>query len=141
MISEGTSIISSNVITDVLTGSSKMILKSDSFPLNHLKYKTLVIASQPEPFLSCDRDVRALSEIGDSRPDHGSIGEPFVKKKIGVEMTTSASEVTSAKRINLTFLFSDLRPMKGIRHLYELKKKVLKLSYLKLSRSRTRANR
>ena len=45
-MSGGTSIISSNVITDVLTDSSKMILKSDSFPLDPLKSKTFVIASQ-----------------------------------------------------------------------------------------------
>ena len=52
MISGGTRIISSNVITGVLTDSSKMILKSDSFPLNPLKSKTLVIELQNEPFLS-----------------------------------------------------------------------------------------
>ena len=45
-ISRGTSIISSNVITDVLTDSSKMILNSNSFPLNPLKSQTLMIASQ-----------------------------------------------------------------------------------------------
>ena len=82
MISGDTSIIIRNVITHVLKDSSKMILKSDSFPLNHLKSKTLVIASQPEPFLSCDRNVRPSSEIGDSRPDHGRIGTPFVNKNI-----------------------------------------------------------
>ena len=117
-----------------------MILKSDSFPLNHLKSKTLVIASQPEPFLSCDRNVRSSSKIGDSRPDHGRIGTPFVKKIFGVEMTTSASEVTSAKRINSTLPFRDLQQMKGIRHIRELKKKVLKVSSLKSSRIQTRAN-
>ena len=63
MIHGGTSIISSNVITHVLMNSSKMILKSDSFPLNPLKFKTLVIASPTEPFLGCDRDVRASSKI------------------------------------------------------------------------------
>ena len=42
MIHGGTSIISSNVIMHVLTDSSKMILKSDSFPFNPLKSKTLV---------------------------------------------------------------------------------------------------
>ena len=57
MIHRGTSIISSNVITHVLTDSSKLILKSDSFPLNPLKSKTLVIASKPEYFLICDRNV------------------------------------------------------------------------------------
>ena len=71
--------MSSNVITHVLTDSIEMILKSDSFPFNPLKSKTLVIASTPKPFLSCDMDVRASSEIGDSRPDHGRIGTPFVK--------------------------------------------------------------
>ena len=42
MIHGGTSIISSNVITHVLTDSSKMIIKSESFPLNPLKSKTRV---------------------------------------------------------------------------------------------------
>ena len=78
MISGGTSIISSNVITDVLTDSSKMIIKSDSFPLNPHKSQTLVIASQNELFLSFDRNVRVSSEIGDSRIDHGRIGTPFL---------------------------------------------------------------
>ena len=82
MISGGTSIIISNVITDVLTDSSKMILKSDSFPINPIKSKTLVIASQNEPFLSCDRNVHASSEIGNSRIDHGRIGTPSVNKNI-----------------------------------------------------------
>ena len=82
MISGGTSIIISNVITDVLTDSSKMILKIDLFPLNPLKSQTLVIASQNEPFMSCNRNVRASSEIGNSRIDHGRIGTPFVNKTI-----------------------------------------------------------
>ena len=82
MISGGTSIIISKVITDVLTDSSKMILKSDSFPLNTLKYQTLVIASQNEPTLSCNRIVRASSEIGNSSIDHGRIGTPIMNKKI-----------------------------------------------------------
>ena len=46
MIHGGTSIISSNFITHVRTDSSKMILKSDLFPSNPLKSKTLVIAPQ-----------------------------------------------------------------------------------------------
>ena len=46
MINKGTGIIISNVVTVVLTDSSKMILKSDTFPLDPFKYKTLVIASQ-----------------------------------------------------------------------------------------------
>ena len=78
----GTSIISSNVITDVFTESSKTILNIYSFPLNSLKSKTLMIALQNEPFLSCDRNVRALSEIGDSRIDHSRIVTPFVNKHI-----------------------------------------------------------
>ena len=32
--------------------------------------------------LSCNRIVRALSEIGDSRIDHGMIGTPIVNKNI-----------------------------------------------------------
>ena len=82
MIHGGTSIISSNVITHVLTASSKMILKSDSFPFNTLKSKTLVFVPTMEPFLTSIRDVRPLSVIGDSRPDHGRIGTPIMNKKI-----------------------------------------------------------
>ena len=139
-ISGGTSIISNNVITYILTDSRKMILKSNSFPLNHLKSKTLMIASQPELFLSCDRNVRASSEIGDSRPDHGRKGTPFVNKKIWSGDDNFSVQVTPEKRINLTLPFSTLRPMKGIRYLRELKKKVLKVSSLKSLRSPTQAN-
>ena len=59
-----------------------MIIKSDSFPFNPLKSKTLMTAPLKEPFLTSDRDVRASSEIGDSRPDHGRIGTPFVNINI-----------------------------------------------------------
>ena len=82
MISGGAKIISSNVITDVLADSSNMILKSDSFSLDPLKSQTLVIASQNEPFISCDRNVHASSGIGDSRIDHCRIGTPSVNKEI-----------------------------------------------------------
>ena len=57
-----------------------MILNSNPVPLDSLKYKTLVIASQNEPFLSCDRNVCGSSEIGNIRMDHGRIGNPIVKK-------------------------------------------------------------
>ena len=82
MIHGGKSIIISNVIRDVLTDSSKMIHKSDLFPLEPLKSQTLVIASQNKPTLSCNRNVRVLSEIVNSRIDHGKIGTPIVNKKI-----------------------------------------------------------
>ena len=85
MIPGGTSIIISDVITHVLADSSKMILKTDSFPLNPLKSKMLVIAPPTEPFLSSDMDVYASIEIGDIRPEHGRIGTPFVNKNIWSE--------------------------------------------------------
>ena len=62
----------------VLTNSSKMILKNDSFSFNPLKSQTLVIAPLTEPFLNSDRDVRASSEIEDSRPERGRIGNAEV---------------------------------------------------------------
>ena len=82
IIHGGKSIISSNVITHILTDSSEIILKSECFPFNPLKSQTLVIAPLMKPFLNCDRDVRASSEIVDSRPEHGSIGTPFTNKEI-----------------------------------------------------------
>ena len=97
-----TSIIRSNVITHILTDSSDMILKSDLFPLNPIKSKTLVIASLMEPFLSCDRDVRVSSEIRDSRPDHGRIGTLFVNKKIwiGDDNFSVRSDVREADKLD-----------------------------------------
>ena len=59
-----------------------MTLKRDSFPFNPLKSQTLVIAPLTEPFPTSDRDVCASSEIGDSRPERGRIGTPFVNKDI-----------------------------------------------------------
>ena len=59
-----------------------MTLKSDSFGFDPIKAQTLVIAPLTEPFLTSDRDVRASSEIGDSRTERGSIGTPFVNKNI-----------------------------------------------------------
>ena len=140
MINGGTGVISSNVVTDVLTDSRKMILKTDMFPLGPFKSQTLVIASQNEPMLSCNRIVRASSDIGNIRIDHGRIGTPIVNKKIWSVDDNFSVRSDVVKRINSTLLFRYLQPMKGIRHLRELKKKVLKVSSLTSSRSRTRSN-
>ena len=79
-----------------------MILKSDSFPFNSLKSNTLIIAPLTEPFLNSDRDVRASSEIGDSRPEHGRINTPFVNKKIWSRDDTFSvrSDVGELDKIN-----------------------------------------
>ena len=82
MINEGTVIIKNNVVTNFLTDSSMMILKTDTFPLDPFKSQTLLIASQNKPMLTCNRIVRALSDIGNSRIDHVRIGIPIVNKKI-----------------------------------------------------------
>ena len=61
-----------------------------------------MIAPTTKPFLSCDRDVRASSEIQDSRPDHGRIGTPFVKKKIwsGDDNFSVRSDVGEADKLD-----------------------------------------
>ena len=64
MINGVTGIISSNVVTDVLTDSNKMIFKTDMFPINRFKSQTLVIVSQDESTLSSNRIVRTSSDIG-----------------------------------------------------------------------------
>ena len=79
MISGGTSIVK-DVVTGVLADSGKMII-----PLNPFKSQTLVIASQNEPTLSCNRIVRVSSDIGNSGIDHGRIGTPITNKKIWSE--------------------------------------------------------
>ena len=102
MIHGGKIIISSNVIGHVLTNSSDMILKSDSFPFNPLKSQMLVIAPLTEPFLTSDRDVHASSEIGYSRPEHGRIGTPFVNKNIwsGDDNFSFRSDVGKANKLD-----------------------------------------
>ena len=89
MISRVTFIFKINVITDVLTGSSYMILNTDTFPLGPSKSHTLVIASQNEPTLGFNRIVCVSSDVGNSRINHGRIGTPIVNKTFGVKMTTS----------------------------------------------------
>ena len=71
------SIIRSNVITHVLTNSSKITLKSNSFAFDPLKVQRLVIVPLTEPFLTSDRDVHTTSVIVASRPNHSRIGNPF----------------------------------------------------------------
>ena len=82
MINGGTGKINSNVVTDVLTDSNKMIFKTDTFPLNPFKSQTLVIASQDESMPISNMIVHMSSDIGNSRIYHGSIGTPIVNKKI-----------------------------------------------------------
>ena len=85
MINRGTGIFKSNVVTDVLTDSSKMIFKTDTFPLDPFKSQKLAIALKNEPTLSCNNIVRASSDVGNDRIDHGRIGTPIVNKKIWSE--------------------------------------------------------
>ena len=82
MFREGRGIIHSNVITHVLTNSSEMTLKSDSFPFDPLKAQTLMITPLTEPFLNSDGDVHSTSVIRASRPDHSRIIAPFTNKDI-----------------------------------------------------------
>ena len=82
IIHGGKSIIRSNFIMHILTNSSEMTLKSDSFTFDPLKLQTLVIATLTEPLLTSDRDVRTTSVIGYSRPNHIRICTPFMNKDI-----------------------------------------------------------
>ena len=79
-----------------------MILKSDSFPFNTLKSKALMIEPLTEPFLTSDRDVRASSEIGDSRLEHSKIGTPSVNKNIwsGNDNFSVQSDVGEADKLD-----------------------------------------
>ena len=81
----GGTIIVKDVATDVLTDSSKIVFRTDVFPLDPFKSQTIVIALQNEPTLSCNRIVCASSDIGNSRIDHGRIGTPIVNKNIWSE--------------------------------------------------------
>ena len=82
MINGRTCIISSNIVTDILTDSSKMIFKTITFPLNPFKSQTLVIASQDESTLSINRILRASSDIGNSKIHYGRFGTPILNENI-----------------------------------------------------------
>ena len=84
MISGGT-IIVKEVVTDVLTDSSKMIFKTDTFSLDPFKSQTLIIASKNKPTLNCNKIVRTSSDIENSGINHGRIGTPIVNKKVWSE--------------------------------------------------------
>ena len=124
---------------DVLTDSSNMILRSNTFPLDSFKSQTLMIASQNEPTLSCDRIVCASSEIGNSRIDHGRIGTPFVNKKIWTvyDNFSIQSDVGEADKL-VTSVQRSLTNERNTASL-RIEKKVFKVSSLKLSKSRTQA--
>ena len=63
-----------------------------------------MIASQPESFLSCDRNVRASSENGDIRPEYGRIGTPFVNENIwsGDDNFSIRNDVGKANKLDTT---------------------------------------
>ena len=103
IIQGGGGIICSNVITHVLTNSSEMMLKSNSFPFDPVKAHTLMITPLTEPFLTSDRDVRTTSVIGASRPNHSGIGTPFMNKDIlsGDDvLSTVRSDVREADKLD-----------------------------------------
>ena len=86
-----------------------MTLKSDSFAFDPLKAQTLVISPLTEPFLTSDRDVRTQSIIGDSRPNHGRIGTPFMNKDIWSRddaLSTVRSDVGELNKLDTAVLQS-----------------------------------
>ena len=82
IVQGGVSIICSNVITHVLTNSSEMTLKIDSFTFDPLKAQTLMITPLTEPFLTSDGDIRLTSVIVASRPNDSRIIAPSMNGDI-----------------------------------------------------------
>ena len=85
IIQGGKSIIHSNVITHVLTNSSKMTLNIDNFIFDLLKAQTLVIAPLTKPFLTSDRDVRSTSVIMSVCALSGSKGKESLSSVISLK--------------------------------------------------------
>ena len=103
IIQGGESIIHINAITHVLTNSSEMTLKSDSFNFDSFKAQTLMITPLTEPFLTSDRDVRTTSVIVASRPNHSRIGTPFMNKYISsgdYVLSTVRSDIGKADKLD-----------------------------------------
>ena len=103
IVQGGKSIIHSNVITHVLTNSSKMTLDSDYFPFDPLKAQTLMITPLTEPFLTSDRNVRSTSVIGASMPNHSRIVAPLMNEYISRRydfLSTVRSDIGEAEKLD-----------------------------------------
>ena len=140
MINGGTGIISSNIVTDVLTDSNKMIFKTDTFSINPFKSQTLVIASQDESTLGSNRIVRTSSDIGNSRIYHGRIGTPIVSKQSwsvddNLNVRSDLYKVDKLDTIVQRYPTNEKNSESP-----RIEEKILKSIFSKSSKSRTRAN-
>ena len=103
IIQGGGGIICSNVITHVLTNSSKMTLERYYFSFDPLKSQMLVIAPLTKPFLISDRDVCMPSVIGAIRTNHSRIDNPFMNKYISSRddiLSTVWSDIGEAEKLD-----------------------------------------
>ena len=96
----GNTNIGSNIITDNLTNSSKQLFKTNTFQLNSLQYKMLVIGSQDE---SVKRKNRIISTPSDSRNISRNrinrIDTPGVKKDVLSVINTTSNELSDADNV------------------------------------------
>ena len=124
MISGGTSIVN-DFITDVLTDSRKMV-----FRINPFKYQTIVIASQNKPTVSCNRIVRAPSDIRNSRIDHGMIGTTIVNKNIWSEDDNFRVKIDVNKAEKLNTIVQQSPTNEGNTAPLQIEEEILEVSFL-----------
>ena len=89
MIGQRTSIVK-NIVTDIVSDSSKQLFKTNTFQLNSLQSETLVIGSQDESMKSTNRIISTPSDSKTIRGNRISrIDTPGVNKNVwGVIYTT-----------------------------------------------------
>ena len=90
--------------------------------------------------LSCNRILRASSDIGNSRIDHGRIGTPISNKNIWSKDDDFIVRIDLDEGDKLDTIIQQSPTKEGNTASSRIKEKVLKVTSLKSSKSRTRAN-
>ena len=118
--------IGSNIVTDILTNSSKQLFATNTFQLNYLQSETLVIGPQDKSVKITNRIISTPSDSTNISGNRISrIDTPEVNKAFLSVIDTNSNVLSDADNVeNLTLAFRAILPKKGIWNRRELKKKV-----------------
>ena len=93
--------MSRNLVTDVLTDSSKILFDTNTFQLNTLQSETLVIGPQDESVNRMNRIICTPSDIRNFRGEHISrIDTPGVNGYIWSVIDTTSNVLSCTDNVN-----------------------------------------
>ena len=97
VIGQGSTPLSTNLVTNVLTNSSEQIFMTSLSPLNRFQSKTFVIGSHDESVEGNWNIICTLRDSRNSRGDNSRIGTPGVNKYVFSPRSDTTSNVLSCK--------------------------------------------